>query len=123
MNRRDFLKASGVGALSLASSPLTTRAQSDVPAFAKNAQRLGPVVKNAVLRSNPKLSGKKASFFIDDAIWFLRDLTRQRPKSLFDNPFLAPLKSATTSMGSNFRSTFSTAPTSITEWTSLRSGK
>ena len=92
MNRRDFLKASGVGALSLAASPLATKAQSDVPAFAKNAQRLDPVIKNAVLRSNPKLTGKKASFFIDDAIWFLRDLTRQRPKSLFDNPFMAPLK-------------------------------
>ena len=92
MNRRDFLKASGVGALSLAASPLATKAQSDVPAFAKNAQRLEPVIKNAVLRSNPKLTGKKASFFIDDAIWFLRDLTRQRPKSLFDNPFMAPLK-------------------------------
>ena len=65
MNRRDFLKASGVGALSLAASPLATKAQSDVPAFAKNAQRLDPVIKNAVLRSNPKLTGKKASFFID----------------------------------------------------------
>lgn len=92
MNRRDFLKVSGIGALAMASSPSVGVAGGKVPEFAKNAERLGPVIKNAVLKSNPELSGKKASFFIDDAIWFLRDLTRSRPKSLFDNPFLAPLK-------------------------------
>ena len=26
--------------------------------------------------------------FIDDVIWVFRDLTRKRPKSLFDYPFL-----------------------------------
>lgn len=35
---------------------------------------------------------KKALFFIDDVIWLFRDLTRQRPASLFDNPFLKMLK-------------------------------
>ena len=30
---------------------------------------------------------KKAHFLIDDVIWVLRDITRQRPNSLFDNPF------------------------------------
>lgn len=35
---------------------------------------------------------KKAFFFIDDVIWLFRDLTRQRPASLFDNPFLKCLK-------------------------------
>lgn len=92
MNRRDFLKASGMGALSLASAPLAAKAEEKVPAFAVGAERLGPVFKNGVLRSNPRLSGKKASFFIDDAIWSLRDVTRRRPKSLFDDPFFAPLK-------------------------------
>lgn len=33
-------------------------------------------------------------FFIDDVIWFFRDLTREQPKSMFDNPFLKVLKSA-----------------------------
>ena len=37
---------------------------------------------------------KQAFFFIDDVIWVFRDLTRQRPSSLFDNPFLNVLKTA-----------------------------
>lgn len=32
--------------------------------------------------------------FIDDVIWVLRDLTRKKPKSLFDNPFFKILKAA-----------------------------
>jgi len=35
---------------------------------------------------------KKAYFYIDDTIWVLRDITRQRPEKLFDNPFLKTLK-------------------------------
>jgi len=31
---------------------------------------------------------KLAFFFIDDVIWTLRDITRQKPKSIFDNPFM-----------------------------------
>ena len=37
---------------------------------------------------------KKAYFFIDDTIWVFRDLTRKRPASLFDNPFMKMLKGA-----------------------------
>lgn len=37
---------------------------------------------------------KKCHFLIDDVIWVLRDITRQKPKSLFDNPFLKALKNA-----------------------------
>lgn len=37
---------------------------------------------------------KKAYFAIDDVIWVLRDLTRQKPASLFDNPFMKMLKDA-----------------------------
>lgn len=37
---------------------------------------------------------KKAYFFIDDVIWVLRDLTRQKPASMFDHPFLGMLKTA-----------------------------
>ncbi len=37
---------------------------------------------------------KKTFFFIDDVIWVFRDLTRQRPASLFDNPFMKCLKDA-----------------------------
>ena len=37
---------------------------------------------------------KKAYFFIDDTIWVMRDLTRLRPASMFDNDFLKALKKA-----------------------------
>ncbi len=37
---------------------------------------------------------KKAAFFIDDVIWVFRDLTRQRPRSLWDNPYMAMFKKA-----------------------------
>ncbi len=37
---------------------------------------------------------KKATFFIDDVIWVFRDLTRQKPASLWDNPYMATLKEA-----------------------------
>lgn len=37
---------------------------------------------------------KKAYFYIDDVIWLFRDLTRKRPASLFDNPFIKALKDA-----------------------------
>ena len=35
---------------------------------------------------------KTAYFFVDDVIWCLRDLTRTKPTSIFDVPFLAMLK-------------------------------
>lgn len=37
---------------------------------------------------------KKGYFFIDDVIWCLRDLTRQKPASLFDNSYFKMLKEA-----------------------------
>lgn len=37
---------------------------------------------------------KKAHFLIDDVIWVLRDITRSKPASLFDNPFIKALKTA-----------------------------
>lgn len=37
---------------------------------------------------------KKAYFYIDDVIWCLRDIARNKPTSLFDNPFMAMLKKA-----------------------------
>lgn len=37
---------------------------------------------------------KIAYFYIDDTIWVLRDITRQKPKTLFDNPFINMLKTA-----------------------------
>lgn len=37
---------------------------------------------------------KKVFFYVDDVIWVYRDLTRQKPKSMFDNPYMAMLKKA-----------------------------
>ena len=37
---------------------------------------------------------KNSTFVIDDVIWVFRDLTRQKPASLFDNPFLNMLREA-----------------------------
>ena len=37
---------------------------------------------------------KKTYFYIDDVIWAFRDLTRQRPASLFGTPFMKMLKTA-----------------------------
>ena len=37
---------------------------------------------------------KRAQFFIDDVLWVFRDLTREKPESLFDNEYMAMLKRA-----------------------------
>lgn len=37
---------------------------------------------------------KNVHFLIDDVIWILRDITRCRPSSLFENPFMKMLKTA-----------------------------
>ena len=92
--RRDFLKV-GAGALALASARTVVgegAAKGGVPAFAEGAEELGPILADSEVTVKDGLCGKGASFFIDDTIWCFRDLMRQRPKSMFDNPFLAPLK-------------------------------
>lgn len=42
---------------------------------------------------------KNYNFCIDDVIWVFRDLTRQQPRSMFDNAFLRMLKTAHDSYG------------------------
>lgn len=37
---------------------------------------------------------KKAFFFIDDVIWVIRDIAREKPASIFDNAFMKMLKRA-----------------------------
>lgn len=55
---------------------------------------LKPAMRNVTYYRNPALKGKKVCYYCDDVIWLYRDLARQRPKSLFDNPFLKNLKEA-----------------------------
>ena len=91
MNRREFLKAGSWLAAS-AALPKVSFAADDVPDFARGAEVLSPIITDFEYGRNAALKGKFASFFIDDAIWFLRDLARTRPASLFDVPFLKQLK-------------------------------
>lgn len=93
MKRRDFIASMG-GAVAFAAAARQSTAEASVPAFAKGAVELGPIISSAAVESNPAVKGKNAALFIDDAIWFLRDIARQRPKSLFDNSFLGPIKKA-----------------------------
>ena len=46
---------------------------------------------------------KKAYFYIDDTIWALRDITRQKPESVFDHPFMNMLKKAYDMYGVKFQ--------------------
>ena len=46
---------------------------------------------------------KKACFYIDDVIWTLRDLARQRPASIFDQHLLKGLKTAHDLYGTKFQ--------------------
>jgi len=90
MNRRDFIQA-GMG-IAMTSSLTQLAYAGEVPSFAVGAEDMGPVLVDCELRRNPALKGKKCSYFCDDAIWALRDITRQRPKSMFGHPFFAVLK-------------------------------
>ena len=83
MNRKDFLKF-GSGALMMSAMPFGARAAAKkVPEFAKGAEELPPILDDFEYGSNPALKGHYASFFIDAAIWSLRDIARMRPTSLF----------------------------------------
>ena len=92
MNRREFIASAG-GAAAAAAMPGAAVA-ADVPAFARGAEEMEPILKGGEIVRNGSMKGRGASFFIDDVIWFLRDIARKRPKSLFDNDFLRPLKAA-----------------------------
>ena len=94
MNRRDFLK-SGIGAFSLAMLGRRKAGAAGVEmAPSPSPVDLGPVITDCAFRACPSEHGRTAAFFIDDAIWFMRDIARQRPKSLFDHPFMGGLKEA-----------------------------
>lgn len=75
-------------------------AKSADPAFRKPVTVTGlagilpPTVQSWQVYRNPALKGKKVAYYCDDVIWLYRDLARQRPGSLFDNPFMKMLKEA-----------------------------
>ena len=93
MNRREFLKFGAVGA----ALPLVGCAmgQGKGGGAAANPfaglEVLPPAMPNARVVKGA-LKGKTACKYIDDCIWFLRDIARTRPTSAFDHPFLAGLR-------------------------------
>jgi len=94
LGRRSFLKGTAMmGAVALANTSGISHA-ADLESAKRQAKELGPIVTDWEFRRAKGLSGKKAAMYIDDVIWIFRDLTRQRPKSMFDNPFLGTLKEA-----------------------------
>ena len=92
MERRAFLKGTAfMGAVAIAGG---IRAGSSGKCSGLALKELGPIVTDWEFRRPSGISGKKAAMYIDDVIWVFRDLTRQRPKSMFDNPLLGALKEA-----------------------------
>ena len=64
-----------------------------MPAFAEGAEDMGPILTDSEICRSPALAGKrKCSYFCDDAIWALRDVTRHAQRSLFDHPFFSVLR-------------------------------
>ena len=89
-SRRKFVEGLALagGALALGQGCATGRRETPL------GRELGPVITDWTIHSHPTMSGRKASFFIDDTIWVLRDMTRTRPKSAFDTPLFKVLKEA-----------------------------
>ena len=94
MDRREFLKL-GTGGAAMAFAGCVTCAESESERLTKDKfaalEALPPAMPNAVVKESP-LTGKVACKFVDDCIWFLRDIARMKPKSIFDTPYLGGFK-------------------------------
>ena len=93
-SRTEFLLAGGAGAalavLGCATAPECVEREITKKKFA-GLKLLPPAMPKATVEKGA-LAGKVACKYIDDAIWFLRDIARTRPASAFSHPFLAGLK-------------------------------
>ena len=105
MNRRDFLKAGAlaaagaIGAEAGAAGPQNIRTAAKAVQDAKRAtlaqlRELGPTITDFEVRRKRDIPGKRAAFYIDDAIFIFRDLVAQKPKSCWDHRFLGHVKEA-----------------------------
>ena len=89
---RDFIKLCAGGAAAVATSACATRDCCRGETGERSQLKvLPPVMPNLQLRQ-AKTSGKVACKYVDDCIWFLRDIALARPKSIFDQPFLGGFK-------------------------------
>ena len=108
MNRRGFLRFSGMGAAALAAGCATTASKDGVKmlrsesAEVQTAKRkalsglreLGPTITDFEIRRKKNIPGKRAAFYIDDVIWVFRELAATTPKSCWEHRFLGHLKEA-----------------------------
>ena len=95
VNRRDFIRNAAMAAVAVGAAKTGSAAAGQPDESATMPlKELGPIITDWEVRSHPTLKGRKTSFFIDDTIWVLRDMTRTRPKSAFDTPLLNALKEA-----------------------------
>ena len=92
MNRRVFLRFGAAGAAMAVTGCVTENASRRITRekFA-SLEELPSVMPNAVVKDGA-IKGKNACKYVDDVIWFLRDIARQRPKSIFEHPFLGGFK-------------------------------
>lgn len=88
-NRREFLKfgAAMAATAGIAGCNTLTEEQEITRKKFAGLKQLGPVMPRLEVRDGA-IKGRVACKYVDDVIWFLRDLARQRPKSLFDNPYM-----------------------------------
>ena len=93
-NRRDFLRGAALAGVAAAAGRAMAGSPGRPAAAAGALRELGPIVTDWEWRSAKGLAGRHAAMYIDDVIWVFRDLARQRPKSMFGNPFLGALREA-----------------------------
>ena len=103
MNRRDFIKGSGLvalaGGLAAHAEAKSLKAIPDGVLAAQRAgldglKEIGPTITDFTLMRKKDPPKKLAAFYIDDVIFVFRDLAREKPKSCWDHRFLGHLKEA-----------------------------
>lgn len=87
-DRRTFIRGVALGVAAVAAGG----GRADGRAGARPS--LGPVITDFEVRRKEALAPRQTAFFIDDVIWVLRDIARQRPDSIFDHPLLGGLRAA-----------------------------
>ena len=94
MNRRDFMKF-GAGCAAMVAAGCMSRPRSASEAITREkfaGLKTRPLVMPGAVVKESALKGKIACKFVDDCIWFLRDVARMKPKSIFDTPYLGAFK-------------------------------